>query len=148
MGCVFTCAGVAFSWLSKIQSCPTQPLTKGEYHSLSHASKEAVWVKSQLLELRVPLSVPFFLYCYNQGANALMKEAQFHDKSKHIYIPEQVTRNQVEQKETIVNYIPTISIVANIVTKSLPRVVLENGCRGCCQDAYLSKWGSCAYSTV
>jgi hypothetical protein len=44
-GYVFTLAGGAISWISKLQNIVALSTTEAEYVAASHACKEAVWLK-------------------------------------------------------------------------------------------------------
>ena len=52
----------------------------------SEATKEAVWLKKFLMELRVIAKVvdPMILYCDNSGVVAQAQEPRNHRKGKHI----------------------------------------------------------------
>ena len=59
---------------------------KAEYVAASDATKEAVWLKKFIIELRVAPSLvgPFLLYCDSSGAIAQAKEPKAHQRMKHI----------------------------------------------------------------
>ena len=75
LGFVFTLGGGAISWRSVKQSCTTDSTMEAEYVAASEAAKEAVWLRSFLMELEVVHSVksPIILYCDNTGAVANAK---------------------------------------------------------------------------
>ncbi|GAA5907143.1 Ty1/Copia family ribonuclease HI [Sporobolomyces salmoneus] len=52
-----------------------------EYIGLSHASKEAVFLSQLLGKLGYPLPHPTTLFGDNQGANALSRDPQFHNRN-------------------------------------------------------------------
>ena len=80
---VFTFAGGAISWMSKLQNIVALSTTEEDYISASHACKEAIWLKGLLGEFgRVHKNVIFF--CDSQSAIYLAKNPSYHSKTKHI----------------------------------------------------------------
>ncbi|GAA5829280.1 hypothetical protein JCM3770_004618 [Rhodotorula araucariae] len=120
MGYAFVLASGAVSWLSKLQPRVTASSTEAEYLSLSHASKEAVFLRQLLDEFGHNAPGPATLLGDNQDANALSREAQFHDCTRHLRLTEHFVLEQVEQGVIAVTYIPTAHMVADAMTKSLP----------------------------
>ena len=60
-GYVFTLAGGAISWMSKLQDTVALSTTEVEYIATSHACKEAIWLRGLLRETRsLQKSVPVF----------------------------------------------------------------------------------------
>jgi hypothetical protein len=129
MGYVFTLSGGAISWSSKLQSRVAHSSTEAEYIGLGHAMKEGVHICEQLDELGFPTPSPMRLFGDNQGANALAHNPRFHERSKHILRSEHIAREYVEDGKFVVEYIPTNDMVADIMTKSLPRPTFEFFCR-------------------
>ena len=54
-------------------------------------------------------------------ADALARNAEFHERTKHIGVRYHFIREKVESKEVDVEYIPTGDQVADVLTKPLPR---------------------------
>jgi hypothetical protein len=50
-GYVFTLAGGAISWMSKLQNIVSLSTTEAEYVVVSHACKEAIWLKGYWVSL-------------------------------------------------------------------------------------------------
>ena len=119
MGYTFILASGAVSWSSKLQSRVAASSTEAEYLGLSHASKEAVFLTQLLSELGFPLPSPPMLFGDNQGANALSRDPQFHDRTRHLCFSKHFVREQVQQGMMSVEYIPTARMVADAMTKSL-----------------------------
>ncbi len=61
----------------------------------------------------------------NQGAIALIKNAYLNEWSKHIDICYHFIWDLVEKGDLRVNYIPTIEMVVDSMTKLLARVAFE-----------------------
>jgi hypothetical protein len=82
---VFTLAGGAISWMSKLQNIVSLSTTEEEYVAASHACKEAVWLKVLFGEFgRMQDKVK--LHCDSQSAIHLAKNPTYHSKTKHIPI--------------------------------------------------------------
>ncbi|GAA5845570.1 hypothetical protein JCM11251_003665 [Rhodosporidiobolus azoricus] len=120
MGYSFLLGAGAVSWSSKIQLQVAASSTEAEYLGLSHASKEAVFLSQLLDELGFAFPLPVTLLGNNQGANAVSRDPQFHDRTRHLRLTKHFVREQVEQGVLRVEYIPTTSMVADAMTKSLP----------------------------
>ncbi|KAK8533071.1 hypothetical protein V6N12_076352 [Hibiscus sabdariffa] len=86
-GFVFCLNGGAVSWKSSKQETVADSTTKAEYVSASEATKEDVWIKEFILELRVVPSIldAVGLYCDNNGAIAQAKEPRSHHGPKHTF---------------------------------------------------------------
>ena len=84
-GYIFTLNGGAISWSSKNQSVVALSSTEAKYISITHAAKEATWIRYLLSELYsvVILKYPIILYCDNKSAIRLVKNTTFHSHTKH-----------------------------------------------------------------
>ncbi|PSR81379.1 hypothetical protein PHLCEN_2v6387 [Hermanssonia centrifuga] len=88
----------------------------------SDASKEAIWLRGLLHEfgrLNSSYSVPLMID--NQSAIALVKNAEFHSRTKHIAIRYHFIREIHDRGDILVEYCPTGDQVADIMTKALAR---------------------------
>jgi len=85
-GYVFTIDGGAVSWSSKKQSLVALSTTKAKYIAATHAAKEAMWIRMFLAKVARPLTRPTTLYCNNQSAISVLKNDQYHARTKHIDI--------------------------------------------------------------
>ena len=79
-GYVFSLNGGTISWLLKKQLVVALLSTEVEHIGITHAAKEATWVHHLLSELYSPLVLkyPLTLYCDNELAVKLIKNATFH----------------------------------------------------------------------
>jgi len=64
---------------------------------------------------------PQLIQCDNQGAIALCQNPKFHERTKHIDIKYHFIRDCFNQGLIELTYIPTTTMVADIMTKALPR---------------------------
>ncbi|KAK8713396.1 hypothetical protein V6N13_148614 [Hibiscus sabdariffa] len=77
-GFVFCLNGGVVSWKSSKQDTIADSTTKTEYVSASEATKETVWIKEFISELRVIISIA-------DAPIAQAKEPRSHRRSKHIF---------------------------------------------------------------
>lgn len=111
------------SWKSKKQASVALSTMEAEYAALAEISREIVYVKRLLTYMGFEKFIkdPVDVYCDNQSAIELSKNAVFHKRSKHIDISFHFTRELVEKKVITVRYLRTESMIADILTKSLSR---------------------------
>ena len=125
-GYVFMLNGGAVSWSSKKQSVVTLSSTEAEYIGITHAAKEAIWVRHLLSELYSPnvLSYPITVYCDNRSAIELVKNATFHSRTKHIAIRYHYVREAFNDGVIVLVHHGTDDMPADMFTKALVRVKL------------------------
>ena len=90
-----------------------------------HAAKEALWIRSLIVEIQGQQSGPIKLHCDNQGAIALAKDNKFYSRTKHIDLQYHFIQEVVEDNKLVVNYIPIKENVADIFMKALHRPKFE-----------------------
>ena len=121
----------AFRWCDARRSVDFRGWLRGdlitEYVALTHAAKDIIWIHKLLLDLSFlhSLSLPTTLYCDNQGAIRLSKDATFHGRTKHIDVHFHFIRQTVSSGAISLTYIPTGDMTADIFTKALDRVKFE-----------------------
>ena len=112
--------GGAVSWSSKRQEIVALSTAEAEYVALTHATKEAVWLRNYLHEVwRMPLE-PTTLYSDNQSAIAMAKDDRFHARTKHIDIRYHYIREIIDSGAVTIGYCPTADMIADLFTKALP----------------------------
>ena len=119
----FFCAGSLVSWSSKKQQTIALSTTEAKYLAGTEASKEAIWIQQFLQAIGIQSAnvYPAKLYGDNQGANALARNPEYHNKTKHIHGRQRFITELVEQETITVSYIPTRNMVADTLTKALPK---------------------------
>src|SRR5882724_1882757 len=60
--------------------------TEAKYVSVTHATKDALWLHTFLTEVARQLYHPTILFCDNQSGIAIMKDEQYHACTKHIIL--------------------------------------------------------------
>ena len=92
---IFTVAGGAVSWCSKLQKIVAPSTTEAEYISATEASKEATWVNRLAEDLGMSVSTPM-LGCDSQSVVYLAKNAMFHSRTKHIDVQHHFIKQVLE----------------------------------------------------
>ncbi|HEV7737689.1 MAG TPA: reverse transcriptase domain-containing protein, partial [Chlamydiales bacterium] len=120
-GYAFSLGTGSISWRAKKHSAVASSSTEAEYIAADYAAKEASWLRSLLNEIGFSQEKPTNILCDNTGALALTKDASYHARTKHIDVKHHFIRERVENKEVKFEYIPTNEMVADILTKALPK---------------------------
>ena len=107
----------------------TLSTTEAEYIAGVHAGQELIWLSNLLSELGYSFSSPHTLFIDNQSAIAFSHNPEHHGRMKHLDLKYYWLRDEVEKKVLAVDYIPTDSMVADILTKSLAKVKVLEACR-------------------
>ena len=92
---------------------------EAEYHALAYAGKEAVWIRRFLQQLGQEPLGPTTIYGDNQGAIALVRNPEFHARTKHIDVNAHHIRELAEDQAVTVQYTPTDQMLADCLTKPL-----------------------------
>src|SRR6266702_53481 len=129
-GYVFLLANATISWCSRKQKTVAQSTTEAEYMSLAEAANQAAWCRSFMEELGYEVSSPIPMHCDNKGAVDLALNPVTGRWSKHIPIKYHAIREYVEAGAITLVRTPTGEMLADGLTKSLPKAsfdVLVNG---------------------
>ena len=117
-GYVFTLAGGAVSWLSKLQTVIALSTTEAEYMAATQACKEAIWIQRLIEELghkQQKISV----YCDSQSALHIARNPAFHSRTKHIGVQYHFVREVVEEGSVDMQKIHTKDNLADAMTKPI-----------------------------
>ena len=120
-GIIFKMANGPISWSSQRQGCTSDSTTEAEFVALAEAAKEAIWLRRLLASLGLRQSVPTPIFCDNQSAIRLVKNPEFHKRTKHIERKYYFSREKFEKGDIDVKYVSTKSQLADIFTKGLPK---------------------------
>ena len=123
-GNLFLLAGGAVSWLSKKQGVVALSTSEAEYVALSLAAQEATWLQKLFTDLQIPTK-PIVIKEDNQGAIALARNPIAHSRTKHIDIRFHFIRKAQEEGIIDIEYCPTSHMVADLLTKPIPRGQFE-----------------------
>ena len=121
-GYLFQVCGAAVSWRSKKQTCVALSTAEAEYMALASATQEAVWLEQLTADFGIGTPAKtIVIFEDNQSAISMTKNPQFHGRSKHIAIKYHFVRDQVGKGTVKLEYCPTKEMVADILTKGLPK---------------------------
>ena len=120
-GFLFELAGGPVTWSSQRQKYFTLSSTESEYVATSSACKEAVWLCKLLRNLNSGSEKATVIFFDNQSTIRLVKNPEYHKRTKHIGIRYHFIREKSEAKEIAVEYIPSELQKADIFTKALTK---------------------------
>ena len=121
-GYVFIAGNGAITWSSRRQSISALSSTEAEYVAISEAAREACWLRNVYTELGLlQEDVPTLIKGDNEGALAMVRNPQFHKRTKHIAIRWHWVRELAEDNTIRVESVRDLDQTADILTKPLPR---------------------------
>lgn len=118
-GYIFNMNGGPITWCSQKQKTIALSTTEAEFVAACEAAKEILWLQQLLLELGENVKY-VSLYVDNQSAIKLISNPVYHKKTKHIDVKFNFIREKVELGIIKLNYIPSNSQLADMLTKALP----------------------------
>ncbi|KAG5718457.1 hypothetical protein E4T56_gene8763 [Termitomyces sp. T112] len=108
-GSVLMVAGRAVSWMSKLQTIVALSTTEAEFVAASETGQELCWLRNFLADIGAPQSTPLIMNVDNQSAISVSKQPEdmvYDGKIKPVYIPSE-------------------DMVADLLTKTLARDVVD-----------------------
>ena len=127
-GYVFILGDGAVSWYSGKQKGISTSTAQAEYVALSHATKEAVFLRQLLAEFKGNSSgdcEAITIREDNQAALAISKNPVFYSKTKHIDVCYHFTREMIADGQVELEYCQTKSMIADIFTKPVAKERFE-----------------------
>ena len=122
-GYSFFFQGSLVSWSAVRQKSIALSSTEAEYYAMTHAFKEALWLRVFLGFSHLPVPLPFPILSDNQAACSLSNSIAISARSKHINIHHHFIRAHVQDGSFTTTWIPTADMPADIFTKPLNSVV-------------------------
>ncbi|KAH9685636.1 Integrase catalytic domain-containing protein [Citrus sinensis] len=117
-GYMFTLAGAAVSWVSKLQTVVALSTAEAEYMTATQACKEAIWIQ-RLLEELVHKQEKISVFCDSQSALHIAKNPAFHSRTKHIGVQYHFVREVVEDGSVDLQKIHTKENLSDVLTKPI-----------------------------
>ncbi|KAJ7561914.1 hypothetical protein O6H91_03G047400 [Diphasiastrum complanatum] len=112
--------GNLVSWLSKGQATIPLSSCEAEYKSLTTTTKEILWIKRLLLELKCYTDEDLpIIKNDNISAQTLANNPVFHARSKHIEVAHHFVREKIIGREISLEHVSSSNCVANLLTKPL-----------------------------
>ena len=118
-GYSFYFEGSLVSWSAVKQKSIALSSTEAEYYAMTHAFKEALWLRAFLSSLKFPVPRPFPILSDNQAACSLSNSPAISARSKHIDIRHHFIRDHVQAGSFATTWIPTADMPVDIFTKVL-----------------------------
>lgn len=125
-GYVILFNGAAIDWSCRKQESVSTSSTEAEYISLSEACKQIKWIKRLVASICPGRESPIIVKEDNQSAIALVKGNKPSRRSKHIDTRFHFVRDLYATKVIELRYCPTESMVADMMTKPLGYIKLNN----------------------
>ena len=91
-----------------------------EYIVISYTTKEALWLRSLLFQLRIQHNTATEIKYDNQAAIVSANDEEMHSRSKHIDVGHHFIKDYIQQKHTSLNYVSTKDNIADLLIKALP----------------------------
>lgn len=108
------------TYFAQQQPVIAQSTTEAEYIAASESVKDLIWLHRFVIELGLKIEKGI-LMCDNQSAIKLIKNAEFHKRTKHIDIRFHFIRDNYMKDKFEVDYVPTDKQVADVFTKALTK---------------------------
>ena len=118
-GYTFFMFGGLVSWLSSKQKATALSSMEAEYMAITHAAKEALWIRLLCHSLQLPFPHPLNLLSDNESTISITKSNTISSHAKHIDICYHFIRDHVAQGVFHMHWIPTEDMTADIFTKPL-----------------------------
>src|SRR6266480_5053117 len=122
-------AGSAIAWASRKQSLVASSTTEAEYITYSNAAKEAAWLRQLCIDTEhqnyLLSNGSALLQGDNQACLTIAKDPEHHGRTKAIDIRYHHVRDLITRGIITPEYVPTKHMLADGLTKPLPRGCLE-----------------------
>lgn len=119
-GYLFMMSAGCVTWSSKRQPIVTMSTTEAEFVAACEACKEAIWLRKLLLDIGHECIKPTILNIDNQSTIKLIKNPEFHQRSKHIGVRYYFINEKSQEGAIEPEYVSTHDQYADIFTKALP----------------------------
>lgn len=120
-GFFFKIGSGPISWCSKRQQTVALSTTEAEYVAASESVRELIWLRNLMTDVAPTIQNVPLLMVDNQSAIKLIRNPQFHKRSKHIDIKHHFIREKYSQNFFCLKYVDTENQIADIFTKALPK---------------------------
>ena len=107
------------SWSSSKQKAIALSSAKAEYMAITHAAKEALWLKLFCQTLELPFPRPFMFLSDSDSAISMTKSNVVSNRAKHIDLRYHSIRDHVAEGTIAIHWISTEDMTADVFTKAL-----------------------------
>lgn len=120
MQIIMILANGPISWFSQKQRSISLSTTESEYVAACEGVKELIWMM-RLYNNLVKTKVNAILFMDNQSAIKLIRNPEFHKRTKHIDVKFHFIREKFSEKLFDLEYVPSSDQLADIFTKALSK---------------------------
>lgn len=113
------------SWFSRKQTCVSLSSAEAEYVALSQGTQEVLWILKLCKDLNLEQKFPIKIFEDNQSTIKLVESEKFKSRTKHIDTKYHYIRDLKSKNIIDVNYLSTDKMIADIMTKPLPKTKFE-----------------------
>ena len=124
-GGAFFLGGRLVSWSSKKQDFTSQTIGEEEFVVVENNSKQVVWMKQMVKDIRIEINESIFIHCDNTSTVNMSKNLVLCSKTKYISIKYHMPREKFLEKEIRLQYVRTKEKITNVFTKPLPKETFE-----------------------
>jgi hypothetical protein len=117
--------GNVVSWQSKKQGTVALSTCEAELYATSACIQEVMWLQSLLKELGLKWQPASTVYGDNQSTIEICKNGIIREKTKHVDVKYKFITELLNKHQVQLQYIQTSEQQADILTKSLPKPLLE-----------------------
>ncbi len=114
-------AGGAVSWSCRKQTVTAQSTLEAEFLALGEATREAIWLKNLLTELRMNqyCERAIEIFIDNTGAKAIAENRTMSERTKHLDLKSFFVQGAIEEGRICLNHVPSNQNIADGLTKVL-----------------------------
>jgi hypothetical protein len=126
-GQVFLICGGAVSCKCKQQPATAESSCEAELVALASGAREAIWLRRFLVELGIETvdSPPMRIQIDNNGARQIAEKRMLSERTKHLDVRYFSVRDNIEDKDIVLERVDSKNNVSDIFTKPLTRVPFE-----------------------
>lgn len=129
-GYIFLLGG-SISWSCKRQDCVAMSSTEAEFISLSEACRESIWIQRLLHDFNWGGQSCTKIYEDNQSVLKLIVDEKLSNRTKHIDTKTYFVKDHIDKGSVVCEYCPTETMLADLLTKGLPKtrfIALRDRC--------------------
>ena len=119
--------GTAVSWTSQLQKYVALSTTEAEFVAASEGAKELVWLTRLLSEIGKRDETPT-LFVDNASAIKLVKNPEFHKRSKHIAVRYYFVRELYQKGDIDLDFVRSEDQLKDMFSKALNSVKFKTMC--------------------
>ena len=125
---VFIQAGGPTAWSTQYQPTVALLMMEAKYIAVSQATKQILWMFSEMEEVGYAQEKLGVLYNNNSGTVTLTKNTKHNSRIKHIDIRHYFIHGCVENREISVIHVSSVDNLADLFTKALGHISHQHAC--------------------